>query len=133
MPLLDGQGRADEGLGVDAHEHEPVAQPLLHPHAEQGRDLPDRGAQRLQLGHGAVVPVLVDEVGEAAQVDEGERAVDAVIGGDGGQLSGVHGTPRGTDASIGRRRDPVRADCDNVHMMVMRAPSYVGEYPQHAA
>ena len=107
MALLDGEGGADERLGVDAHEHQPVAEPLLDAHAEQGSDLPDGGAERLQLGDGSVVAVLVDEVGEPAQVDERERAVDAVIGGDGGQLSGVQRGSWVADASIGRRRDPI--------------------------
>ena len=108
MALLDGEGGADERLRVDADEHEAVAQPLLDADAEEGSDLAHRGAEGLELGHRAVVAVLVDEVGEAAEVDERERAVDAVIGGDGGQLGGVHRAPRWGDASIGRLGTPSR-------------------------
>ena len=34
-PLLDAQHRPHDGLGVDAHEHRPVAQPLVHPDTAQ--------------------------------------------------------------------------------------------------
>ena len=107
MSLLDGERGADQGFAaLDAHEHQPVAQPLLDVDAEDRGDLADRGPQDLELGDGSVVAVLVDEVGEAAQVDEGERAMDSVIGGDGGQLGGVHGGSWRSGTSIGRRRDP---------------------------
>ena len=99
VALLDGEGRAHQGLGVDPDEHEPVAEPLLDPDAEHGSHLPDGCAEDLELVDRTVVAVLVDEVGEPAQVDEGEGAMDAVIGGDGGELCGVHGF-------IGRPRRP---------------------------
>ena len=54
VALLDGEGGADEGLGLDADEHHAVAQPLLDPHAEHRADLADGGAEGLQLVHGAL-------------------------------------------------------------------------------
>ena len=91
VTLLDGEGGADERFGVDPDEHDPVAEPLLDPHAEHGADLADGGAEGLQFVHGPLVAVVVDEVREGAQVDEREGPRDAVIDGDGGEFGGVHG------------------------------------------
>ena len=103
VSLLDGERGTDQGLGVDADEHEAVAQPLLHAHAEERGHLAHRRAEPLQLAHGAVVALRVDEVGEAAQVEERKRAVDSLRRGDGCQLSGVHVASSGL-AGLGRRR-----------------------------
>ena len=102
----------DEGSASTHDEHHAVAEPLLDPHAEERGDLPHDRAQDLQLVDGGFVAVVVDEVGEPAQVDEGERAVDAPVDGDGGELGGVH-DPHWTPC--GDRSPPV---CDHVHMIV---------------
>ena len=122
VALLDGERGPDERLGLDADEHQPVAEPLLDAHPEEGSDLPNGGAERLQLRDRAVVAVLVDEVGEAAQIDERERAANSVIGGDGGQLGGVQrGAPGWRVPPLDVTGTPLRADCDNVHMLFTRA------------
>ncbi len=89
VALGDGEGGADQGLGLDADQHHAVAQPLLDPDAEHRRDLPHRGAEDLELVDGPFVAVVVDEVGEPAEVDERERAVDPVVHGDRRELCGV--------------------------------------------
>jgi hypothetical protein len=44
----------------------------------------------LELGDGGVVAGLVDEVGEAAEIDEAEASVDSPVDRHGGELCGVH-------------------------------------------
>ena len=109
---LDGHGRAHEGVGLDADDHHAVAEPLLDPDAEERGDLPHDRAQDLQLVHGGFVAVVVGEVGEPAEVDEGERAPDTPVDGDGGELGGVH-DPHWTPCSP--RPPPI---CDRIHMNV---------------
>ena len=60
---------------------------------KRGVTSPHDRAQDLQLVHGGFVAVVVGEVGEPAEVDEGERPPDAPVDGDGGELGGVHGPP----------------------------------------
>src|SRR5690606_2083632 len=76
MTLLDRECCPDHRLGFDAHQHETVAEPLLDANAEEWRYLPHRSTQVSELAHRAVIAVVIDEVSEAAQVDERERAVD---------------------------------------------------------
>lgn len=49
------------------------------PTPKRGGDLAHRGAQIPKLLHGTVVAVVADEVGEPAEIDEGERAMDTVV------------------------------------------------------
>ena len=69
LELDDGR---HQGLGLHAHEHHAVAEPLVDAHAGGAGRLPHAGAQDAELGDRGVVAVDVDEVGEPAQIDEGE-------------------------------------------------------------
>ncbi|MGH9152485.1 MAG: hypothetical protein ACRD03_08830 [Acidimicrobiales bacterium] len=58
MALLDRESGVDEWLGVDAHEHQSVTEPLLDADTEQGSHLTHRGAKDLQLLDGTLVAVV---------------------------------------------------------------------------
>ncbi|MEQ1788312.1 MAG: hypothetical protein ABL966_14765 [Acidimicrobiales bacterium] len=120
VALLDRERGTHQRLRLHSDEHQPVAEPLLHPHAEERCDLAHGGAEDLELLDGARVAVLVHEVGEPAQVDEGEGAVHPMVGGDGGELGSVHVAP------LDVARGPFRAHCDNVHMRHRSRPPGIG-------
>ena len=73
---------------------ESYAEPLLNSHAEEWGHLSYRGTEPSELAHGPVVALLIDEVREAAEVEERKGAVHTLGRGDGSELGGVHGAPR---------------------------------------
>ena len=68
--------RRDRRADLDADEHGAVAQPLRDPHAAAGRELARQRPEAGQRLDGRVLAVGRDELREAAQVHERERALD---------------------------------------------------------
>jgi hypothetical protein len=64
----DRRDRVDQGLAVDADEHDPVAQPLVHTDAEPRGDRSHRVSERDELGHRFVVATSANKVGEPTEV-----------------------------------------------------------------
>jgi hypothetical protein len=64
----DRRDGVDQGLAVDTDEHHPVAQPLVHTHAETRGDRSHRVPERDELGHRFVVATSAGKIGEPAEV-----------------------------------------------------------------
>ncbi len=75
--LFDGDDGTDEPLALDSHHHHAVAEPLLDADAEQRRDLAHDLPQAACLFDRCFVAFGVSEVGEPAEVEEAEAALDA--------------------------------------------------------
>jgi hypothetical protein len=75
--LFDGDDGTDEPLALDPHHHHAVAEPLLDAHAEQRRDLADDLSQAARFFDRGLVAFGVSEIGEPAQIEEAEAALDS--------------------------------------------------------